>query len=255
MTLTLISQPQYKIERKGFEDLIYTESSKEAFIWPKAVKFAADRNSVLQSLREAAALRIEANGQDDADRYQTTRTGAVYFVKNGTAYVAFDDAPDPAQNIVIAHVQEGYDANKAGKEFLVPFKDKQLKDLLIRAEQADRIQKLPKSHLELALSDYVTNGVVQSLFGDVAEPYAQFLNEKSFKKGYVWLLNPDQVGKETEGKSAIVRPVGLGGVVYYDVDGVDADYCFNLNGRARGVRPAQKISTRQEPHRVSTRNH
>ena len=243
MTIQLVSQPQYKIEREGFEDFIFTESSKESLIWPKAVKFAADRNSVLQSLREAIAFRVEANGQDDANRYQATRTNAAYFMKNGTAYVAFDDTPDPAKNIVIARVQEGYDANKAGKELLIPFEDKQLKDLLIRAEKADRIKKLPNSNLELALPDYVKNDVVRALEQDLAEPNAQFLKEKGFEKGYVWLLNPDQVGKETDGKSAIVRPVGLGGGNFGGIDDVVACYDFVDGGRARGVRGAREFST------------
>jgi hypothetical protein len=241
---------KYELETPGFENVEFTESSKEFLIWPKAVKFAADQNAVLQSLREAAAFRIEARGKDDADRYQATRTGAVYFKDGNKFYVAFDDIPDTKENVVLARAIDGYEANTEGRELLVSKKDKQIAQLLKRAEKSDRIVEVIESPLELATkatdgsSEFGSNKAVQALFGDVAEPYAAMLKSRKYDKGFVYVLTPESLDKQVDAQNALVRPVGLG--VGYDSVDAGAVYRFDDGGRARGVRPAQKNSTGKE---------
>jgi hypothetical protein len=229
----------------GFENVEFTESSKELLIWPRAVKFAADRNSILQSLREAAAFRIEAQGKYAADHYQATRTGAVYFKDGNKFYVAFDDVPDAKENIVLARAIDGYEANKAGREFLLSKKDKQIAQLLKRSEKSDRIVEVIESPLELATkttdgsSEFGSNKAVQALFGDIAEPYAAMLKSRKYDEGFVYVLTPESLDKQVDAQNALVRPVGLGFDIYY-VYAIDR---FNGYGRARGVRRAREFST------------
>lgn len=239
---------KYEIDTPGFESVEFTESSKDVLIWPKAVKFAAEQKAVLQSIREAGAFRIQAEGKDDADRYQATRTGAVYFKDGSKFYVAFDDTSDTKENIVLARAVEGYEANKEGRELLVSKKDKYLAQILKRAEKSDRIVEVVESPLELATkasgsSEFGSNKTVQALFGDIAEPYAGMLHKRGYGKGFVYVLTPEKLEKQVDAQNTLVRPVGLGVDSYIDISSVDAIDRFSNDGRARGVRPAQKIST------------
>ena len=102
MVMKLVSRPKYQIERAGFENVRFTESSKNYMIWPRAVLFADERGAILQSARDGLALRIEADGQDGANKYQATRTGVAYVKVNGKWHAAFDDIADKEQNIVLA---------------------------------------------------------------------------------------------------------------------------------------------------------
>jgi hypothetical protein len=239
---------KYELETPGFENVEFTESSKEFLTWPKAVKFAADQNAVLQSLREAAAFRIEAQGKDDADRYQATRTCAVYFKDGNKFYVAFDDIPDTKENIVLARAIDGYEANKAGREFLLSKKDKHIAQFLKRAEKSDRIVQVVESPLELATktnagsSEFGSNKAVQALFGDIAELYAAILKSRDYDEGFVYVLTPESLDKHVAGDKALVRPVGLGDDNYNCIY-VDANNRFYYFGRARGVRRAREFST------------
>jgi len=237
---------KYELENPGFENVEFTESSKSFLIWPKAVKFAADQNAVLQSLREAAAFRIEAQGKDDADRYQATRTGAIYFKDSNKFYVAFDEIPDAKENIVLAHAVDGYEANKKSREFLLSKKDKQIAQLLKRAEQSNRIVEVVESPIELATkasdssSEFGSNKTVQALFGDVAEPYAAMLESRDFNKGFVYVLTPQNLDEHVAGDKALVRHVSLGDKYYSSIKYVYADSHFGNDCRARGVRnPSQ----------------
>ncbi len=99
----------------GFETVKFTESSREDLVWPRAVKFAAGHDAVLQSVREAAAFRIEADGEDEANQLQATRTGAIYFRDGGKFYAAFDDSPTSEQNIILSRTAEVYKKNKRGR--------------------------------------------------------------------------------------------------------------------------------------------
>ena len=59
-----IRKGTYTLDMPDFEGVEFTESSKEALSLPEAVKFAADQHTILHSLREAAAVRIEAEDKD-----------------------------------------------------------------------------------------------------------------------------------------------------------------------------------------------
>src|SRR3989344_5003262 len=242
---------KYELETPGFEGVKFTESSINNLVWPKAVKFAADQNAVLQSLREAVAFRIEAQGKDGANREQATRTGAIYFKDGNKFYVAFDDIPDPRQNIVLARAIEGYEANKEAREFILPKKDKQIVQLLKRAEKSDRIVQVVESPLELATkasassSKFGSNKTVQAAVGDIAELYAGMLHERDYSRGVFYVLTPDFLDKEVADDETLDRPVKLGVdhsdgievvVIYFQVDIGAASLFADSDGRARGVR-------------------
>lgn len=239
---------KYEIDTPGFEGVEFTESSKYYLIWPEAVKFAADQNAVLQSIREAGAFRIEArykidNYRDDFYSCQATRTGAICFRDGSKFYVAFDDTPDVKQNIILARAVEGYESHRGGRGFglLVSKKDKQITQILKRAEKNDRIVQVVESPLELAtkasngVSEFGSNKAVQALFGDVAEPYAAMLHKHNYSKGVVDVFT--HLGEQVADDKALVRAVSLGEVG--SVDAIDR-YC-NI-GRARGVRGAREFS-------------
>ena len=228
------------IERTGFENVTFTDSSPEFLTWDDAVKFADERNAILQSAREGLALRIEANGQDHASDYQLTRTAVAYVKVDGKWYAAFDDIADKEQNIILARGQEGYNSHKTLNKWLLPKTDAHVAGILDRAEKAGRIVEVKESPLELATkqtgekSPFGQNEVMQAIAGDVAEPYAHFLNDKGYKSCFVYTLTPqslEQLG--VRGDNAEVRAVGLG----YD-DGIiilSANNQFISDGRARGI--------------------
>src|SRR3989344_3643790 len=141
MTMKLVSPSEYQIERAGFENVKFTKSSPspERLTWNNAVKFAADRNAVLQSAREGLALRIEANGQDGANDYQATRTAVVYVKVDSKWYAAFDDTADKEQNIFLARAQEGYTNHSTNGKWLLPKTDKHVAGILARAGKTGRI--------------------------------------------------------------------------------------------------------------------
>lgn len=208
---------------------------------PDAVRFAAERNSVLQSAREAVAFRIAARGADDANLYQATRTAAIYLRDRDRFYVAFDD--DPQENILLLRANEGYDAHRSNGRWPVHKDDRLIRSALQRAAKADRILPVPlESPLRLSTgtrngaSEYAASKVIKATIGNIAEPYAAFLNSEGFANGYEWLLTPsslEQIGVTS--KNAEVRRVGVGGV---DVGMNDLDAivrCFS-GCRARGVR-------------------
>ncbi|MBI4738364.1 hypothetical protein HY772_02170 [Candidatus Woesearchaeota archaeon] len=239
---------KYELDFPGFEGVEFTESSKEVLTWPAAVKFAADQNSVLQSVREVGAFRIEAEEKDDADRYQATRTCAVYFKDGSNFYVAFDDAPEASQNIILERVQEDYDAAFNGREWILPKTDRHIAQILKRAEKSDRVIPVVESLLELMTkastcsSEFGSNDTVQALLGDVAEPYARMLHKRDYHKGLVYLLTLSILDKHVDAQSALVRPVGVGCVSFFSVVGVDL---FDV-GRARGVRNAHNFHRKQK---------
>ncbi|MBS3125300.1 hypothetical protein J4211_03540 [Candidatus Woesearchaeota archaeon] len=228
------------IERTGFENVTFTDSSPEFLTWNDAVKFADERNAILQSAREGLALRIEANGQDHASDYQLTRTAVAYVKVDGKWYAAFDDSTNKEQNIILARSQEGYNAHKSNNKWLLPKTDAHVAGILDRAEKAGRIVEVKESPLELATkqtgekSPFGQNEVMQAIAGDVAEPYAHFLNNKGYKNGFVYTLTPEsleQLGVTND--NAEMRAVGLGVSDY--IYGLVAGNQFDYNGRARGV--------------------
>lgn len=244
MTVRQINQPQYTIDLSGFEDLLFTESSKEYLTLPPSVQFAQERGSILQSAREAWAFRIGAHGTLESKWYQSTRTAALGVKIDGDYYIAIHDSNDPKQNILLSHAPEGYNAHHNTNRWLVPKNNPVIKAMLSRAEQAERIFRAPLDRLELstipgrdAKSAYGTHPLPQAILGkDLTERVATHLLSQTFGNGYVWALSPTNLAQlGVDDDNVEVRRVGVGGGGYY-MDYLDAgDRCSN-NGRARGVR-------------------
>jgi hypothetical protein len=223
---------KYEIEGiPGFENVEFTESSGSRLTVPQAFEFARKHNSTLQSLREAMAVRIDANGMDHADDWQWTRTGAIYVPEGKKVYVAFDDS------FMEEFAQRGYDAHVANKPLILSAKDKPIVQAIERARDTKRFVEVAKQgDLEIALSKFGTHEIAVAVAQDMAAPYASHLKDKEYSNGHVWLLKPELAEGKVE-----VRPVGLGVDDYGS--SVNADFNFLISRQARGVRPAQKIST------------
>jgi hypothetical protein len=240
MALTRISPSEYTIDTPGFAESIFTAASPQYLALPDAVRFARERNSVLQSAREAVAFRIAAQGEDHANDYQVTRTAAFYVKNKGKFFVAFDD--DPTENILLARAQEGYDAHYSKGKWLVCKDDPLIRAALGRAEKTGRNVPVPlENAVELATtarngaSEYGTSNLIRATIGDLAEPYAAFLNHNNHRTGYEFFLTPSTLQKiGLDEEHVEVRRVGVGG----GSDGSDlgaGGQCVN-GGRARGVR-------------------
>jgi len=245
MTITKVDDDTFRIANPAFRDVVFTASSPDYLTLPAAVAFARDKGVVLESARESAAFRIEADGQDDANRYRITRTVVAYFKDGNTWRAAIDDSADPAQNILLARAEEGYAAHQTGNKWLVPRNDVYVRGLLDRAEKAGSIVPAQEaSPLELATqaasgrSPFGQHALMRAIFGDdVAEAYAKFLNQNRRNTGYGYsltlkILESMDIGSE----NAEIRLVGLGGDGDYYLGGVVADFLCGYVGRARGVR-------------------
>ena len=239
MTLQLINQPDYTIDTPGFAHAVFTAESSNDLTLPEAVAFARDRHSILQSAREAVAFRLAAGGAHGANKYQVTRTSALYFQDNQEFYVAFDD--DPAQNILLTRAQEGYDAHSSAGRWLVKKSDPLIRGALQRAAKADRIVPVPlENTVRLSTttrngaSEYGASKLVRATIGDLAERYAGFLQQQGYRQGYEWLLTPANLAQLGIDRDHVeIRRVGVGGdvIMYYLYAN---GRCFF--GRARGVR-------------------
>jgi len=239
---------KYELDHPAFAGVEFTEHSKEWLDWLEAVRFASAQGdgAILQSAREAAAFRIEAEGEHDADLYQATRTVVLGIKVGNDFYQAIDDIADPEQNIAIARAQEGYASHSNDGKYLLPVTDSLVKGVLSRAEKTGRIVRATESPLELKTkevkkkSEFGQNDWNRAILLDMAEPYAGMLNKRGYETGRVWSLTPkslEEIG--VDGNSVEVRLVGLG-VDYVVV--VDANSLF-YDGRSCGVRRAKNFST------------
>jgi len=242
MVLTKIQK--YTIDLPGFENLEFTESSEDNLDISDAVKFAEREKSILQSLPEAAAFRIEADGKYDANRWQVTRSTPVYFKADGKIYVAVDHSPDSKKNIVLARAQEGYNVNKAGRECILDKKDKHIARILKEAEKNGNIAEIVNDELELSTqlkngkSEFGQNKTAQMLLGNVSEPYAKWLKKQGYQNGFIYLANVSKLDNLLTANNTVVRSGGL----CNDDCVVDANCNFSNYGRARGVRSNAKNS-------------
>jgi frataxin-like iron-binding protein CyaY len=194
----------------------------------------------LESAREAVAFRLAAGGADSANDYQTTRTVALYLEDHDGFYVAFDD--DPQENILLARAQDGYDAHRKNGKWLVKKSDPLISGALQRAAKADRLVPVPLENTlrfsttgRNGTSDYGASKFVRATLGELAEPYATFLNKKGYENAYEWLLTPGnlkQLGVDDD--HVEVRRVGVGG--FGNIYDLYANGRCDYNGRARGVR-------------------
>lgn len=223
----------------GFAGVRFSESSPDHKTWPAAVTFAA-QTGVLQSAREAAAFRIHANGQDHANDYQATRTVTLGFKVGDKFYVAFDDHPDPAKNIILARAQDGYNAMA---EWTLSRTDAHVRQVLARAEQDGRIViSAQSSPIKLPIAQgahyFGNDTTVEAVLGDQASGYAAHILERGHEFGLVCMLTEELlsqiIGSDTD--SVVVRTVSLSDYI------IDANNLFVGHGRARGVSGAQNFS-------------
>jgi hypothetical protein len=233
MSIEFVNEPESRITgQPGLENLIFTASSNEKLSWPQAVSFCAERNSMLQSLPEAACFRCHADGADHSNEQQVTRTAAVYFYKNGRRYIAFDDIADPKKNIILARAECGFRSCRRDGTWLLSMNDKHVKQILARADRDGRIVEL--THRHYAPMFYVFGArMAKAILGDMADTYAAFLRRKGFAKIHISCQD------STLENRAHIRPLNLLAANYSY--GIGVFYMQLDNCHARGVRAVQNI--------------
>src|SRR3989344_4614824 len=259
MTKLMRPQPTYRIEDVPvYGTLEVSSSSQDRLTVPQAFEFARKHDGRLQTIGEALAVRVAfynddketKSGIDGSNNYQRTRTVSLKVKNDGsfnvdvpyvTLFAELDN--DEASR---ALVQEGYDANSKGDNFLVkPVKDGFICDLIAQAKDTGRVAAaLTERPLKLTTaqtkgkSAYGQNQNVIAIFGsaELGEMNAGYLSERGYKEGSVWDHTTKELESEFKGEedSAIVCSVGLGGGDYV-ISYVNAVDVFNNYGRARGV--------------------
>jgi hypothetical protein len=224
----------------GFAGFQFTESSTEDLMLPASVTFAAERDAVLQSAREAWAFRISSKGEDNSNQYQSTRTAALAFMRDGAYCIAIDD--DPAENILLTRAQEGYEANANGQAWLVSRSDALVQGMLERARRTQRVFPVLESLLRLSTyrsrSPYEQHPAVHAILGnDLAPVVATYLHGRFCPEGAIQTIWSSTLREMHMGEDHVdVRRVCVGGGGAYgflDARGQCNDYG---HGRARGVR-------------------
>ena len=206
----------------------------------KAVAFANKQGGVLQSLPEAAAIRVESRGSlEGADDYQITRTVPLVFREDfrpgGDWYLAISDEPCRDANVLLARCGEAASAFRKGV-WRLPGGDLVVRAMIDAAERDDRVAKLPEDRLPYSSSvvggvdsEFARGPVAKAFFKDMAPAYGAHLENKGYHNGRLWLLTDNHL--EGVGCDEVaIRPVGLGlvNIVFAD---------FNYVGRSRAVAP------------------
>jgi len=221
----------YGVRRRN-RRLLFTKSSTWDLRWTNAVKYASDLGADLQSMREAAIFRMEAKGADYSDREQITRTGALFIVRNGKVYVAFDD--DIERNLIISHASSR--CGTRSHNYFAPLMDEGLQFALERAEKTGRIaevQEIESLELQLTMgkNGFSLHPIVQAILGDVSRDYARYsriIREGQYQGEYMYQtvsFPPASYIIYNTGYNALLRPVLLwpietrGSIVIADSDG------------------------------------
>lgn len=248
VALKVVSRTRFSIDRQGFEDILFTESTRRDVDWYDAVRLVAEQGGILQSAREAVVFRMNARGDDESFSEQLTRTTVAYFIENGKAYFAVDDSPGP-DNVVISYLNEKRNISKKNVDIISSKSDKLIKKLLKRAEKSDRLMDLPEEkNIELMITeakDSSQNKILRSFLMDTLENYSDFLTRQAdkgeryfFNKFFVYLLDRDYVEKKIKRDSVIIQPIGIGGEDYstgmFHLSDI-AGKRFNETGYARGI--------------------
>lgn len=227
---------------------------------PDAFDFAEKQSGRLQTIGEALVTRVafydadkkDKSGLDNSNDYQRTSTVGLSMKNDGSFKV---DAP-----YVVAFaeldmneasrklVQDGYKANNADKELIIPVNDASICDLIAQAKDTGRIAPA-LANTPLKLTTTQTNGKsaygqhpnMIAAFGNVelAELNARYLSERGYKEGYLWDFTAKDFKNLLEEKEdhSHVCAVGLGGGDYCNVV---ANVNFDDYGRARSVIHANK---------------
>ncbi|MBR9693162.1 hypothetical protein GOV07_04520 [Candidatus Woesearchaeota archaeon] len=211
---------------------LYTEKSSQNLVFPKMVDFALANGGVLQSAREAVIYRMH-KGKDDFSYWYLTRTAAIYYRKNGSLLVAFDD--DPFDNILLSATDEG---RAAGRNWVVDVS--RVSKAIERAEKTGRTISVTA---ESGRSDAMD--VARCMIGDKSRLYEHFLQKHGYERLYAWVVKSGDCGRVSENE-ALIRCVGVlddGDVGSADID-ADGDY-------GRSARGVQKISIGNRGHSVA----
>ncbi len=248
--------PGFKLDQKGFEDLVFSLSSEQALTGPDAAKFARDQGDgfVLPSMREEAAFRITAQGADHSRLYRLTRNVEIYFqAEDGLFYRAVDDTPNPEENMILnpRRCEEIFNAHQKKNNYLVLMEDPMLVGALARARKLGRVVPvLDARPLELSTTDesgrseFGQNADARADLYDMAEPYAEYLRGENRLVGRIWpLTNSDLRTLGVDNKRAEIRAGALGDGNFYNFILVVGDQ-FDGGGRARGVR---HVSAKNSP--------
>jgi hypothetical protein len=246
--MKVVSRTRFSIDQSGFEDILFTESTRRDVDWYDAVKLVAEQGGILQSAREAVAFRMNARGDDNSFSEQLTRTTVAYFIEDGKAYFAVDDSPG-SDNVVISYLNEKRDISKKNIDVILSKSDKLIKKLLKRAEKSERMMEIPEEkNIELMImeaKDPAQNKIVRAFLMDTLESYSDFLTYQAgkgdryfFNKFLVYLLDRDYVEKKIKKDAVIIQSIGIGGEDYstgmYHLSDI-AGNRFNETGYARGI--------------------
>lgn len=177
----------YKIENGAYKDAAFTTSSSCTRL-SDAITLTRKMGGVLQSAREATAFCIEANGADNANLAQATRTVVAYVQVGDKWYAAVDDIADPEQNIVLAMHKQIDEKDTIS----LTETDPHVRGILERAKRDSRMFLISKqSDLELAtqpeegISPFGLCAGIRAILGNDSQPeaYAAFLYSSGKKTG------------------------------------------------------------------------
>ena len=189
--------------RRPNHGVMITPSSPSKLCLADAVRYTSNKSTILQSAREAAALRVLTlnNGFDYSGEDQATRTAILYFKVGDKYFFAIDDEPDET-NIVLSRTQEGFDFCDVKGVWFLPIGDGHVKKILKRAESRERLGEiripniesnslyitgfartsLQPNYVDLSLKadnsgrcSFTMDSLIQSALGDYTEHYADLL--------------------------------------------------------------------------------
>ncbi len=239
--IEILKRGEYR--KKLVREPVLTESSQESMGWPRAVKFAASRDTVLLSLCEATIEGIEVDRKDKADMYHVLRTTAVYLKdRSGKYFVAFDDSPDPRKNILLARAQEGGDAYSMKGTWLLPRNDYFIKKLLARADKHNRIveveerpQKLTTQHVD-GDSEFSSNRTAKALYGRAVETCGRLLHKRGYPAVVIYEASPAVLESRLKDFDHVeIKGVGLNMNYFTSQYQIVANYPLFFSGFARGM--------------------
>lgn len=272
-TLEQISFPEFQIacpseyQDSPYHHLTFTEPITGGNWW-NVLCSVRERNFTLPSAQEFAAFQI-ATGERKFES-GITRTAAMYFKDGRKRYVAFDDTPDPEQNIFLKRMEEGMrvyalstqapqnkdkSPHQMGSPWQVPTVDKDVRSFLTRAERDGRIcnfddfrfYHVPQasgnepSYINPGERQWGGNTLVQAVLGDCAADFASVM----FVDAVCGLLQPLSPESLTllDAKSVAIYGISFTNIKYcIRTGGSDNRMDFNLINIA--ARLDSKLGTR-----------
>ncbi|MEK6963340.1 MAG: hypothetical protein AABX70_02850 [Nanoarchaeota archaeon] len=240
-----VKRTGFTIDVPGFEGVVFTPTPEAYLTYPNAVTHTQGLDSILASDREAWAHRIGAQGDNHGNDTINTRGASHYFLEDGVWQEAFDDSPNPKENLVILGSTQYADNIKDGR-LTLPRSNQHIDAAIQRARELSRILPVvEKGPVKLSLaakdgvSEYGSNPRIRIRLGeDLAERAAAYLAQKGFEYGYVCpLTTNDLTGFRLDPEQVEVRPGALGGGCgCYGLYYLYAGRRFISGGRALGVR-------------------